>query len=143
MKLEKIISIIVSFFILSWMISSVNAGGVEFTEKKVNIVQEDRVTIPEISMSEMEANKKNAKEKIGKKFSQVDLYFDKFDGRIKDKITTEQKAKYEFLYSKINPTLDKIDISNLTEAKKQAYRDIFEYIRTVLIEKIALLEKSE
>jgi len=36
--------------------------------------------------------------------------------------------------------LDKIDISDMSDAKKQAYRNIFEYIRVVLDEKIESLD---
>jgi hypothetical protein len=67
----------------------------------------------------------------------------RYTNKVGTKSKIEQKSKYKILAGNINWFLEKIDKSDISESKKLEYRNMFEYIRVLLEDKIAVLETSE
>lgn len=94
--------------------------------------------------SENRSEKSNAlKEKIGKNADVVDGLMGKFSDKYSDLSIEEQKEKFETLLGKVNIALEKIEASNLDNAKKEAYNNVFEYIKMETEDKIVELEWTE
>ena len=59
----------------------------------------------------------------------VDWLMTAFNNKYKNMNQEEVKAKYELLIWKVDVAIEKIEASNLSEAKKMTYKNLFEYIR--------------
>jgi succinate dehydrogenase flavin-adding protein (antitoxin of CptAB toxin-antitoxin module) len=64
----------------------------------------------------------------------------KFQEKFERKTKQEKLNQFQALWAKIDRTIEKFVNSDISEEKKEAYRNLFEYIRALNEEKIAILE---
>lgn len=69
----------------------------------------------------------------------VDNLINNFANDIESKSINEQKNTFQLLLWKIDWAIMNIENSNISETKKQAYKNLYEYIRVLTEEKIILL----
>ena len=91
---------------------------------------------------EAKMNKEKIKEKVGKNADKAEMRMNKFQEKFERKTKQEKLNQYQALCSKIDKTIEKFENSDISEEKKEAYRNLFEYIRNLNEEKIALLEEE-
>ena len=69
----------------------------------------------------------------------MNRYAEKFERKTKQ----DKLNQYKVLWAKIDRTIEKYNNLEVSEEKKEAYRNLFEYIRALNEEKIIALEESE
>ncbi len=84
-----------------------------------------------------------AKEKFGEKAEKAEKVMNKFMEKFERKTKQEKLNQYKALGTKIDRTIEKFVNLDISEEKKEAYRNLFEYIRALNEEKIVALEEGE
>ncbi|MFC1797691.1 hypothetical protein ACFLY2_00430 [Patescibacteria group bacterium] len=93
--------------------------------------------------AEAKMKKTEAKEKMGQNADKAEKAMNKFQEKFERKSKQDKLNQYQALGAKIDRTLEKFLNSDISEAKKEAYRNLFEYVRALNEEKIVELEESE
>ena len=93
--------------------------------------------------AEAKMKKEEAKEKMGQNSDKAEMAMNKFQEKFERKSKQDKLNQYQALGAKIDKTLEKFLNSDISEAKKEAYRNLFEYVRALNEEKIIELEESE
>lgn len=158
----KIIKIIVSITtVLPFMMISANAAGIvdnwekEMRWEQINmqVQTQEQVNIQVGSWSQMWSGamdavqirnqvKSETRAKLGKGANNVNGLMNNFANKIATKTKTEQKNKFQLLIGKIDEAIANVEKSKYSEAKKEAYRNLFIYVRVLTEEKIALLDEN-
>ncbi len=89
---------------------------------------------------EMMDKMEKIKQMAWKKAEKADNAMKNFEKRFENNSKSEKIAQYKKLDEKINRVMEKYLNSDISEAKKESYKNLFEYIRTLNEEKMTSLE---
>lgn len=157
MKMKNIIASMATFYIIiSLVLVPAHAAGSEkmgWEQINVQTQTQEQVNMMVGSWSQMWSGamdaaqirnqvKSEIRAKLGSGAANVNGMMNKFANQIATKTKTEQKSKFQLLIGKIDQAIANVELSKFSEAKKEAYRNLFKYVRVLTEEKIALLDES-
>lgn len=93
--------------------------------------------------AEAKMKKEEAKEKMGENSDKAEKNMNKFQEKFEKKSKQEKLNQYQALWANIDRVMERFENSDISEEKKEAYRNLFEYVRTINEEKIIELEEAE
>jgi len=132
-----------------WMMGEMKEMG-EKAENKMKDMEEkgewmmkDMEEKGEKMMEKTKEKLEKAKKYAGKKAEKADEAMEKYMKKLENKKTEEKIAEYKKLNEKIDQVMAKYMNADISEEKKESYRNLFEYIRALNEEKIAELEETE
>jgi exonuclease VII large subunit len=97
----------------------------------------------EKTMKKVEERLENIKKHVGKKAEKADAAMEKYMKKLENKNIEEKIAKFKKLNEKIDSVMAKYMNADISDAKKESYKNLFEYIKALNEEKISELENSD
>ena len=89
----------------------------------------------------LEKRKVEVKEKLNSRYTlKVDWLMNSFEKRFENQSKEDTQNKYGELIWKIDWSLEKINNSTLSDAKKESYKNLFDYLKVIAEEKLLELE---
>ena len=94
-------------------------------------------------MEKSEERLEKAKKYAGKKVEKADTAMEKYMKKIENKNKEEKILEFKKLNEKIDSVMAKYMNADISDAKKESYKNLFEYIKALNEEKISELENSD
>jgi len=132
-----------------WMMREMKGMGekvenkIEKMEEKGEWMMKDMEEKGEKMMERTKEKLEKIKKHVGKKAEKAEDAMKNFTKRFENNGNQEKLIQYKKLNEKIDKVMAKYMNADISEEKKESYRNLFEYIRALNEEKIAELEETE